>query len=116
MIAEVDFHWCRPDGDETVCIPEQLAIACYLNPSGDIVIRQRADAYEDQDAIVLVAPIHARTLATAILRLLGETLPVTPEASLGDGSVTPAALRQRRYRERHRKEPEENQLPLNGAG
>lgn len=100
-----EFDW-RRDADDVV-IREQLAIAVYENPAGDLVIRQ-AD-WPDDDSIIIVAKSNAAALARAILRAAGQ-IEVFPEllgspfdgASKGDRPKDPtAAARQKRYRERN---------------
>lgn len=94
MSAGHDFNWYGDEAD--IAIPDQAAIAVYHNPSGDIVIRQRQEWPEEQDALILVTLARASTLARAILAAAGEG---EPGPALRD--VT-GALRQRRCRERHR--------------
>lgn len=39
-----DFNWCDPD---LAIIPEQPETAIYINPRGQLVIRQRGNVFED---------------------------------------------------------------------
>jgi len=89
-----EFNWYGNEAD--IVIPEQAAIAVYLNPRGDIVIRQRAEWCEEHDTVIVLAPAHASTLARAILDAAGEGGP-----GLEPRDVT-GASRARRYRARHR--------------
>jgi hypothetical protein len=116
MITEDEFQWFGEGADGIVIVPDQLAVAVYENVRGEIVIRQKGDMYEDQDAIVILHKIPARVIAQAIFETAGlgampERNERDGEASPGDGSVTPAALRQRRYRERHRHSQSEAEQP-----
>ena len=47
-----EFDWRN---DEDVLLPEQTAIAVYLNPKGGLVIRQERRWDEDQDTIIVIA-------------------------------------------------------------
>jgi hypothetical protein len=62
------FNWL--EAAETVVVPEQAAIAVYINVNGGIVIRQDG-GWPDEDNIVIVAPLHAEALAQAILEAAG---------------------------------------------
>ena len=57
-----DFDW----RDDDVIVPQQLAIAVYRNPAGDIVLRQCSDGFYD-DAFSWFHPKHAQAVAAAIL-------------------------------------------------
>ena len=49
-----DFKW--DDVEDDLIQDDQLAVAVYHNPEGNIVIRQKADGYLNQDdAVVVVA-------------------------------------------------------------
>ena len=61
------FDWGADAGD--VIVREQPAIACYVNPAGDIVLRQRG--YPEDDAWIWFAPGHALAIAAAILEAAG---------------------------------------------
>jgi hypothetical protein len=58
-----------PDSPD-VCIPAQPPIACYENPFGAIVIRQRSPDGYDEDPFITVRPENAPALIAAIKRLL----------------------------------------------
>ncbi len=65
MSREVkEFNWLR---DGSVVVREQSPIAVYVNPSNEVVIRQRAAPYECEDKFVFLAPGNARALVEAIL-------------------------------------------------
>jgi hypothetical protein len=42
-----DFQWS--DVEDGLVQEDQLAVAVYLNPKGDVVIRQKADGYAQQE-------------------------------------------------------------------
>jgi hypothetical protein len=46
-----DFDW---DDTESVILPEQPATACYWNPKGGLVIRQKG--WPDDDSFIYIAP------------------------------------------------------------
>ena len=97
------FDWQR-DADDVV-IRAQAAIACHLNPAGDVVIRQQADGYHyDEDPFVVVARNGLPRLIEHLQQLseLGRTDIETPPISAAGRRDTTGAERQRRYRERHR--------------
>jgi hypothetical protein len=50
---EERFDWIA---DDSVIVEKQLPIAIYLNRRNHIVIRQEADVYSDEDAVILIAP------------------------------------------------------------
>jgi hypothetical protein len=64
-----DFKW-EPE-NEAVIVAQQQAIAIYINPWGQVVIRAGAADYGEEDAFVVVSPEHVPALIaklTAILR------------------------------------------------
>ena len=92
-----EFQWC----DDDVIVHHQPRTAVYWNPRGQIVIREAAADYGDDDPFVFVSVEHLPALISALQSRLNEAIgsdaPITVQRH-----VTPAALRQRRYRERHR--------------
>ena len=99
--TEFDWH----DANEVI-VREQPAIAVYINPAGDIVLRQRGDCFDD-DAWIWFHPEHAAAVAAAILEAAALDAPVsTPEPTQVDSKPkdSTGAGRQRRYRERKKKE------------
>ena len=107
-----EFHWDEAEGD--IAVPEQAAIAVYLNGKGDICIRQAGQYGPDEDQWVVVTPGNAAKLAKAILDAAG---PIARpdidwaavnrdfdafEARDPESKDRTAAERQRRYRQRHR--------------
>ena len=97
--------WDWSDDDDDVVVPEQPAIACYTNPTGAVVLRQRGAWNDDDDAWIWFSPEHARAIANAILEVAGYefTAPV-PKPDGNKSKDGAAAERQRRYRERKKKE------------
>lgn len=90
-----DFDWTDK---ESITIGEQLAVAVYENPRGDIVIRQQ-DWYGDEDDWVIVAKQNVPALCRALFAAAGidaqtTTVTLLPARSSG-------AERQKRYRQRH---------------
>jgi hypothetical protein len=92
-----EFSWHR-DRDDIV-VAEQQPIALYLNPRGDLVIRQPGI---DEDDMIVVTLQNAPALARAILRAAG----VDDEPAAAAVQPAPkdrtAAERMRRHRERQR--------------
>ena len=95
------WNWREDAGD--VIVRAQPAIACYLNPAGDIVLRQHGD-YFDDDAWIWFAVEQAPAVAAAILEAAGlDATALAPEPTQKPKDTT-AAGRQRRYRKRQKKE------------
>ena len=65
MSTSRDFDWIEMPDD--VVVPEQAAIAVYINRDGEVVIRQAGQYHPDEDSCIVVAPAHARRLADAII-------------------------------------------------
>lgn len=59
------FRW---NETETVVASVQ-AIAVYLNPRGQVVIRQEAGPLEQDDSFVILSPSHVKALITALRNL-----------------------------------------------
>jgi hypothetical protein len=100
------FEWRNEDGTQTehVVVRHQPAIAVYLNPHDQVVIRQEGHYDPDEDQWIYIAPDNVPKVAQAILEAAGyETattcgrplLPPKPEPLTG-------AQRQKRYRDKHR--------------
>ena len=97
-----EFDWLDAD----VIVPQQPAIAVYLNPTGDVVLRQRGDLYDD-DSWCWFRIERAPAVARAIIETAGlDIAELMPEPTrIGSKPKDPsAAERQRRYRERQKKE------------
>ena len=62
--------WDWSDDADDVVVREQPPIAAYRNPSGDVVLRQRGDCFDD-DAWIWFGVDHARAIAAAILEVAG---------------------------------------------
>ena len=59
-------------------VPQQYAIAVYLNGSCDIVIRRQADwPHENDDVCIVIGRHHVRDVIEALERALRETSPPT---------------------------------------
>lgn len=99
------WNW-HNDADDVVVL-DQPPVACYVNPKGAVVLRQRDDWPSDDDSIIWFAPEHAAAVARAIMAAADfDPLVLTPDPARS--SVKPksasGAERQRRYRNRKRKE------------
>ncbi len=98
MSGPRDFDWLD---DDSIAVREQSAIAVYQNRWGHLVIRQEADPYEAEDAIINVAPQNVAALVEVILRTAGLEPP--PQLLLpSPAQDRTAAERQKRYRDKHR--------------
>lgn len=62
-----NFDWFN---DKSVVCKRQDAIAVYLNPDKDVVIRREADWNEEEDTFIVVSRSRARAVIEAIERLL----------------------------------------------
>ena len=58
------FNWHA--GGENVVFKTVQAVAVYLNPDGDLVIRQEAGSLDDDDHIVIVPRDRVEALALAM--------------------------------------------------
>ena len=99
-----DFCWI--DSADKIIVPDQAAIACYLNGYGDIVLRRRSD-YPAADGWIWFQAEHAVAIAAAILAAAGLGAKALAPEPVQDGSKkkdSTAAERQRRYRERQKEE------------
>lgn len=95
MITTDDFDWSL---EVALPVREQLATTVYFNLRGEIVIRQKADVYDEGDTIILLAPGNGAPIAKALLAVEAElTRPTT--------AVKP----------RKSTKPESDGLPLLGA-
>jgi hypothetical protein len=61
-----DFDWCD---DDAVAVREQRAIAIYLNPAGDIVIRQQT--WRDEDPFVVISPDNLMLVIDRVCDIAG---------------------------------------------
>jgi hypothetical protein len=68
-----DFDW---NDDEAVVVPSQDALAVYLNPRADVVVRRQRAWDEDEDVFVAIPRAHAKRIANLIIQLA--------EAGLGE--------------------------------
>ena len=97
IAPSADFQWAS---DEDVIVREQSAIAVYANRQGGIVIRQERAWDEDSDVFIVIQPVFAATVASSIMRALGDNAPLALPAP----SDSTAAERQRRYRQRKKRD------------
>ena len=95
-----DFDWCRDS--ESVVVRHQPAIAVYINPHGEVVIRQEGQ-YDDDHWIYLTRD-NAPKVAQAILEAAGIEgyAEMAPTLLLPAPKDKTAAERMRRYRNKRR--------------
>jgi hypothetical protein len=103
IVAPDGFDWL----EEEPVVQEQLATTVYMNDHGELVIRQKADAYDEGDSIILLALDNAAALAHRILETVASRRGRQyAESIYEDDDVAPApsanAERQRRHREKKR--------------
>ena len=91
-----EFDWSLEDP----VVPEQQAITCYQNDSKHVVIRQQGEHFTE-DAVIVVAPIHAVALCRAILDNAGIDAEIVTKAAPKVKDTT-AAERSRKYRQNKR--------------
>jgi hypothetical protein len=98
-VPSSEFDW---DGSDALVVPEQPAIAVFVNNGGEVVVRQKCTD-DDGDVYVLIQPENARLVALAIMEAAklsaacfdDDPCPIPAQSSS-------AAERQRRYRQRKR--------------
>lgn len=103
IVGNDRFDW----SEEEPVVQEQLATTVYINERGELVIRQKADAYDEGDTIVLLALDNAAALAHRILETVASSRGrQCAEAIYGEVERAPQASanaeRQRRYRQNKR--------------
>jgi hypothetical protein len=64
--AAEDFNW---NDTESVILPEQPATACYWNPKGELVIRQKG--WPDDDSFIYIAPNLVSEFIDKLTDLIG---------------------------------------------
>ncbi len=99
-----DFDW---NDTESIAVGEQLAIAVYENPRGDVVIRQAN--WPEDDVWIVLNPANAAALCRALMREAG--IEQTPMPLL-PAPARSAAERSRKYRMRHGKRDGSDELLL----
>ncbi|MDI9240762.1 hypothetical protein QLQ15_17805 [Lysobacter sp. LF1] len=79
-----EFHWSREDG--SIVFHSTRAIAVYTNVNGDVVIRQETADERDDDALVIVPPMHLSALINALLseRARHQDLAADPETAANE--------------------------------
>jgi hypothetical protein len=63
-----DFNWYK---DESIVVKEQFPIAVYVNADGYVVIRQRGDEFNDEDALIAITPENVRSLVDCLCDVVG---------------------------------------------
>jgi hypothetical protein len=69
VIDEPEENYFLPESDSLV-LPSQPAIAVYTNRYEQIVIRQEASAFQDEDHFVYICPQHLDTLIVRLRKFL----------------------------------------------
>ena len=69
VVAEPDENYFLPESEDLV-LPSQPAVAVYTNRYGQIVIRQEAMGYQDDDHFVYICPQHLDTLIVRLRKFL----------------------------------------------
>lgn len=87
------FEWHK---DLKVAVRTQMAIAVYLNPYGELVLRQEGQFHPDEDVWIVIAPDNVVAVTDAMHAAMG-AVPATRVTK-----DRTAAKRQRRHREKHR--------------
>ena len=97
-----EFDWNpRNDTDHSIVVRHQPAIAVYINPHDDVVIRQQ-DQYDDSDDhFVFVTKGNVLKVAQWMLEVAGVEAKPQP-LMLPKPEPLSGAERQRRYRDEHR--------------
>ncbi len=103
-----DFSWTAAESAGEVIVATQPAIAVYINARGGITLRQEGTYGVSEDNWVYMSPVHARTVANAILRLAGidqaddpdQDQPAPDQADATAPKAMSNAERQRRHRQR----------------
>jgi hypothetical protein len=67
-----DFDWNNPD-EESIVLREQRATAIYRNKAQELIIRQRAGIYDDQDTFVYLTPENEVTFMEALAKRARES-------------------------------------------
>ena len=99
--AEHDLDW--PDLEDEIVCHEQPKSAIYLNRNDHVVIAQQGDSfYGLGDLFVRFDRMHLPAVIARLSEYLAESVTETSPRNGGEHDVRPAALRQRRYRQRHR--------------
>jgi hypothetical protein len=80
MTSDSDFKWT----DGTTAVRAQLAIAVYLNPQGEVVIRQAE--YSGDDTFIKIARTNVPAIVAAMLKEVGSIATFTRLASATQGS------------------------------
>ena len=98
--------WDWHDDADDVIVPDQPPVACYVNPKGAVVLRQRDDWPSDDDPIIWFAVEHAPAVAAAILDAAGiDATALAPEpAQVASKAKDPTGAERQQRRRRKKKE------------
>jgi hypothetical protein len=80
MTSDSDFKWT----DKATTVRAQLAIAVYLNPHGEVVIRQAESSGDD--SCIAIARTNVPAVVKAMLKEVGVTATFTRQTSAAHGS------------------------------
>ena len=99
-----EFDWTD---EETVLVREQLTLAVYVNPYGQVVLRRERTLDEDDDTFIVISSEFVPQVARALMSAASHEVEFEPGAKLAQGENgksrdKTAAERQRRYRKRKR--------------
>lgn len=64
------FNWAT---DDSIAVQSQPGIAVYLNPSGDVVIRQEGYYGPEEDQFVVISPGNVHKVAAKMIEVANET-------------------------------------------
>lgn len=70
-----EFKWTDEDA---ICIPKVNAVAVYINPRKEIVIRQEGD-YGNEDQLVIIPSMHVSTLIHKLNEAMKELAEIDQE-------------------------------------
>jgi hypothetical protein len=120
-MSDDDFDWSSNGEDsDSIVVNHQPAIAVYLNPRNEVVIRQEGHYGPDEDQFVFVTKDNVTKFVQAILEAAGFESATTYGEPLLLPKPEPlsGAQRQKRFRNKHRNEngddrvTESDELPL----
>ena len=99
-----EFNWTDEDA---VLVREQLTLAVYVNPYGQVVLRRERTLDEDDDTFIVISSEFVPQVARALMSAASHEVDFSPCANLAQGENgksrdRTAAERQRRFRERKR--------------
>lgn len=77
------FDWNETE-NENVVVRTQMAIAVYLNPCGELVIRQEGQFHPDEDVFIVIAPGNVPAVIAAMTAAAGLMPPAAIAPEHGD--------------------------------